>query len=167
MNAEGYREILGLEVTSEESGAGWLAFFRSLVARGLSGVRLVTSDAHAGLVAAIGAALPGATWQRCRTRYLRELLQRVAEQHDEWAEPRRYMGLEILQKFDALGATDVIDTALGGGDAAGDRIGRVGFERITWWLALHHAFGRDPRVVQREFAKCDPVHARAGMSSAP
>jgi putative transposase len=45
VNAEGYREILGLEVTSEESGAGWLAFFRGLIARGLSGVRLVTSDA--------------------------------------------------------------------------------------------------------------------------
>ncbi|GAA4470768.1 hypothetical protein GCM10023094_00310 [Rhodococcus olei] len=64
VNAEGYREILGLDVTSAEDGAGWLAFFRSLLARGLSGVRLVTSDAHAGLVSAIGATLPGASWQR-------------------------------------------------------------------------------------------------------
>lgn len=69
VNAEGYREILGVDVTSSEDGAGWLAFFRSLVARGLSGVRLVTSDAHSGLVAAIGATLPGASWQRCRTHY--------------------------------------------------------------------------------------------------
>ena len=69
VNAEGYREILGIEVTSAEDGAGWLAFFRSLVARGLSGVRLVTSDAHAGLVSPIGASLPGAAWQRCRTHY--------------------------------------------------------------------------------------------------
>ncbi len=60
VNAEGYREILGIEVTSAEDGAGWLAFFRSLVTRGLTGVRLVTSDAHAGLVSAIGATLPGA-----------------------------------------------------------------------------------------------------------
>ncbi|WP_157114426.1 IS256 family transposase, partial [Nocardia gamkensis] len=67
VNAEGYREILGVQVTSGEDGAGWLAFFRDLVARGLSGVQLVTSDAHAGLVAAIGATLPGASWQRCRT----------------------------------------------------------------------------------------------------
>jgi transposase-like protein len=65
VNAEGYREILGLQVTSAEDGAGWLAFFRDLVARGLSGVALVTSDAHAGLVEAIGATLPGASWQRC------------------------------------------------------------------------------------------------------
>src|SRR5947207_7947885 len=57
VNAEGYREILGLHVTTAEDGAGWLAFFRDLVARGLSGVALVTSDAHAGLVEAIGATL--------------------------------------------------------------------------------------------------------------
>ena len=60
VNADGYREILGLQVTSAEDGAGWLAFFRDLIARGLSGVALVTSDAHRGLVAAIGATLPGA-----------------------------------------------------------------------------------------------------------
>src|SRR3954467_12787732 len=57
VNADGHREILGLQVTSAED---WLAFFRDLTARGLTGVRLVTSDAHAGLVAAIGATLPGA-----------------------------------------------------------------------------------------------------------
>jgi hypothetical protein len=67
VNADGHREILGLEVTSSEDGAGWLAFFRGLVARGLSGVVLVTSDAHPGLIAAIAATLPGASWQRCRT----------------------------------------------------------------------------------------------------
>ena len=61
VNADGYREILGLHVTSAEDGAGWLAFFRDLTARGLTGVRLVTSDAHRGLVEAIGATLPGAS----------------------------------------------------------------------------------------------------------
>src|SRR6058998_149190 len=74
VNAEGYREILGLHVTSAEDGAGWLAFFRDLVARGLTGVALVTSDAHAGLVAAIGVTLPGASWQRCRTHYAANLM---------------------------------------------------------------------------------------------
>jgi transposase-like protein len=68
-NAEGYREILGLQVTSAEDGVGWLAFFRDLTARGLTGVALVTSDAHQGLTGAIGATLPGASWQRCRTHY--------------------------------------------------------------------------------------------------
>src|SRR4051794_9495490 len=74
VNVDGHREILGLQVTSAEDGAGWLTFFRDLVARGLTGVRLVTSDAHAGLVAAIGATLPGATWQRCRTHYAANLM---------------------------------------------------------------------------------------------
>jgi len=74
VNKEGYREILGVEVTTAEDGAGWLTFLRSLTARGLSGVKLVTSDAHAGLVAAIGATLPGATWQRCRTHYTTNLM---------------------------------------------------------------------------------------------
>ena len=67
VNADGHREILGVEVTSAEDGAGWLAFLRGLVARGLTGVQLVISDAHAGLVEAIGSTLPGAGWQRCRT----------------------------------------------------------------------------------------------------
>jgi putative transposase len=74
VNAEGYREILGLQVTSAEDGAGWLAFFRDLTARGLTGVQLVTSDAHRGLTEAIGATLPGAAWQRCRTHYAANLM---------------------------------------------------------------------------------------------
>lgn len=73
VNADGHREILGVQVTTAETGAGWLAFFRDLVARGLSGVALVTSDAHAGLVEAIAATLPGASWQRCRTHYAANL----------------------------------------------------------------------------------------------
>jgi putative transposase len=84
VNADGHREILGLDITSAEDGAGWLAFFRGLVARGFSGVRLVTSDAHTGLVEAIGATLPGATWQRCRTHYARNLLAKVPKSAQPW-----------------------------------------------------------------------------------
>jgi transposase-like protein len=61
VNADGHREILGLDLTSAEDGAGWLAFWRGLVARGLTGVQLITSDAHPGLVDAIAATLPGAS----------------------------------------------------------------------------------------------------------
>jgi transposase-like protein len=77
VNHEGFRESLGLDVVTSEDGAAWLAFLRSLVARGLAGVRLVTSDAHPGLVDAIAATLPGASWQRCRTHFMRNLLTRV------------------------------------------------------------------------------------------
>ena len=73
VNADGHREILGLQVTSAEDGAGWLGFFRDLTSRGLTGVQLVTSDAHRGLVEAIGVTLPGANWQR-RTHYAANLM---------------------------------------------------------------------------------------------
>ena len=84
VNADGCREILGLDVTTSEDGAGWLAFLRGLAARGLSGVQLVTSDDHAGLVSAIAAVLPGAAWQRCRTHYHRNLLTRVPKSAQPW-----------------------------------------------------------------------------------
>src|SRR3954464_10912882 len=74
VNADGHREILGVQVTTSEDGAGWLGFFRDLTARGLSGVRLVTSDAHSGLVNATAATLPDAAWQRCRTHYAANLM---------------------------------------------------------------------------------------------
>jgi len=77
VNAEGHREILGLDVVTSEDGAGWSAFLRGLVARGLSGVALVVSDAHTGLRDAIASVLPGASWQRCRTHFMRNLLTRV------------------------------------------------------------------------------------------
>lgn len=67
VNVEGYREILGVSISSTEDGAGWLASFRDLVAQGLSGVALVISDAHPGLVAAIGATLPGTANESTRT----------------------------------------------------------------------------------------------------
>ncbi len=84
VNADGHREILGLDVVSAEDGAGWLAFLRSLVTRGLTGVRLVTSDCHVGLRDAIAATLPGASWQRCRSHYARNLLTRVPKSAQLW-----------------------------------------------------------------------------------
>ena len=77
VNNEGRRESLGFDVITTEDGAGWTAFLRTLVARGLSGVALVVSDDHLGLKAAIAAVLRGATWQRCRTHFARNLLTRV------------------------------------------------------------------------------------------
>jgi len=84
VNAEGYREVLGINTATAESGAGWLTFFRDLVARGLSGVALVTSDAHAGLIDAIGATLPRAAWQRCRTHYAANLMSITPKSQWGW-----------------------------------------------------------------------------------
>jgi transposase-like protein len=78
VNADGHREVLGVQTATSETGAAWNTFFADLVARGLTsgpdGVLLVTSDAHAGLVEAIAANLPGAAWQRCRTHYAANLM---------------------------------------------------------------------------------------------
>jgi transposase-like protein len=75
VNADGHREVLGVKVATSETKQAWNTFFADLVARGLTGVLLVTSDAHAGLVDAIAANLPGASWQRCRTHYAANLMQ--------------------------------------------------------------------------------------------
>jgi putative transposase len=77
VNEDGYREVLGIDVVTVEDGAGWLAFLRALKARGLKGVELVVADAHPGLGEAIASVLAGASWQRCRTHFMRNLLTRV------------------------------------------------------------------------------------------
>jgi putative transposase len=74
VTTSGEREVLGMDVGPSESGAFWLAFLRDLTARGLNGVKLVISDAHAGLKAAIGSVLQGASWQRCRVHFMRDAL---------------------------------------------------------------------------------------------
>jgi putative transposase len=67
--ADGHREVLGFEAGDSEDGAFWASFLPSLKTRGLAGVQLVISDAHAGLKAAIASVLLGAAWQRCRVHY--------------------------------------------------------------------------------------------------
>ena len=79
VNADGYREILGVATSTSESGAGWNSFFKDLVARGLNGVALVTSDAHTGLVEAIGANLPGAILATLPHPLHRNLMARVSQ----------------------------------------------------------------------------------------
>jgi len=77
VSCEGHREIIGVDVFTSEDEAAWLDFLRGLKARGLSGVKLIISDAHQGLFNAVGAVLPGTVWQRCRTHFMTNLLARV------------------------------------------------------------------------------------------
>jgi len=77
VTAGGGREVLGVDIGDSEAETFWTAFLRSLKARGLGGVRLVISDAHEGLRAAIRKNLQGASWQRCRVHYVRNLLATV------------------------------------------------------------------------------------------
>jgi len=74
VRASGEREVLGFEVGASEEQSFWQAFLRGLVERGLTGVQLVISDAHTGLKAAIEAVFHGASWQRCRVHFMRNVL---------------------------------------------------------------------------------------------
>ena len=109
VNRDGHREILGLDVTTAEDGAGWLAFFRGLLARGLAGVKLVTSDAHAGLLAAIGATLPGASWQRCRTHYAVNLMAITPKSSWPWV---RTMLHSVYDQVDATAVAAQFDRVI-------------------------------------------------------
>jgi putative transposase len=119
VNADGHREILGLQVTSAEDGAGWLAFLRDLTARGLTGVRLVTSDAHRGLVEAIGATLPGAAWQRCRTHYAANLMAATPKSSWPWV---RALLHSVYDQPDATAVHAQFDRVL---DALADKLPKV------------------------------------------
>jgi putative transposase len=119
VNADGHREILGLQVTSAEDGAGWLAFFRDLTARGLTGVQLVTSDAHRGLVEAIGATLPGASWQRCRTHYAANLMAATPKASWPWV---RALLHSVYDQPDAASVHAQFDRIL---DALGEKLPKV------------------------------------------
>lgn len=77
INRYGKREVLGCDIGSAENGSGWLDFFRDLVSRGMTGVSLVTADAHVGLIQSAAAVLPGVSVQRCRKHYIGNLLNRV------------------------------------------------------------------------------------------
>ena len=141
VNAEGYREVLGVQVTSAEDGAGWLAFLRDLVARGLHGVALVTSDAHPGLVAAVGATLPGASWQRCRTHYAANLMSATPKHAWGWVKALLHSVYDqpdadaVHAQFDrVLEALDdkLPDVAAHLDAARGDVLAFTGFPRPVW-----------------------------------
>jgi putative transposase len=83
VTADGGREVLGLDVGDSEDETFWTAFLRSLKTRGLSGVRLVISDAHAGLKAAIRKTMSGTSWQRCRVHYMRNLHAVIPRAHQD------------------------------------------------------------------------------------
>ena len=150
VNAEGYREILGIDVTTAEDGAGWLTFLRSLTARGLSGVRLVTSDAHAGLVAAIGATLPGAAWQRCRTHYTTNLMAVTPKASWPWV---RTLLHSVFDQPDAESVAAQYDRII---DALTDKLPRL---LITWKRPARICW-RSPRSPNRSGDRSGPTTPR-------
>jgi len=149
VNADGHREILGLQVTSAEDGAGWLTFFRDLVARGLSGVRLVTSDAHAGLVAAIGATLPGAAWQRCRTHYAANLMSVTPKASWPWVTTLLH---SVYDQPDAASVHAQFDRLV---DAVADKLPKVA-DHLEAARADLLAFTAFPKEIWRQIWSNNP-----------
>ena len=74
-DAGGWRRVLGVDVVDTESYDSWLAFLRAIRSRGAAGVRLVVSDAHPGLVRALGEVFRGAAWQRCAVHLMRDRMR--------------------------------------------------------------------------------------------
>jgi putative transposase len=149
VNADGHREILGLQVTSAEDGAGWLGFFRDLTARGLTGVRLVTSDAHRGLVEAIGATLPGACWQRCRTHYAANLMAATPKASWPWV---RALLHSVYDQPDAASVHAQFDRVL---DAVADKLPKVA-EHLDTARADVLAFTGFPKELWRQIWSNNP-----------
>jgi transposase-like protein len=149
VNGDGHREILGLQVTSAEDGAGWLGFCRDLTARGLTGVALVTSDAHAGLVTAIGATLPGAAWQRCRTHYAANLMAVCPKSSWPWV---RALLHSVYDQPDAASVHAQFDRVL---DALADKLPKVA-EHLEAARADVLAFTAFPKEVWRQIWSNNP-----------
>jgi putative transposase len=149
VNADGHREILGVQVTSSEDGAGWLAFFRDLTARGLSGVKLVTSDAHRGLVGAIEATLPGASWQRCRTHYAANLMSVTPKSSWGWVKALLH---SIYDQPDAEAVHAQFDRVV---DALTEKLPKVA-EHLETARADVLAFAAFPKEIWRQIWSNNP-----------
>jgi len=149
INADGHREILGLQVSSAEDGAGWLGFFRDLTARGLSGVKLVTSDAHHGLVTAIGATLPGASWQRCRTHYAANLMSATPKASWPWV---RALLHSVYDQPDTASVHAQFDRVL---DALAEKLPKVA-EHLDTARADVLAFTSFPKELWRQIWSNNP-----------
>src|SRR5215216_813424 len=149
VNGDGHREILGLQVTSAEDGAGWLAFFRDLTARGLTGVQLVTSDAHRGLVDAIGVTLPGAAWQRCRIHYAANLMAVCPKSSWTWV---RALLHSVYEQPDAASVHAQFDHVLA---ALTDKLPRVA-EHLEAARADVLAFTAFPKEIWRQIWSNNP-----------
>ncbi len=137
----GDREVLGIEVGDSEDGAFWTAFLRGLRARGLGGVQLVISDHHLGLKEAIAAVFIGASWQRCRVHFMRNVLAKVPRASAEmvaaairtiFAQPDTdhvHSQLEEVRSMLAVQFPDVADLVA---DAAEDVLAFTAFPQAHW-----------------------------------
>ncbi len=146
-------------MTTAEGGAGWLTFLRSLIARGLSGVKLVTSDAHAGLLAAIGATLLGASWQRCRKHYATSLMAITPKNPWPWV---RTLLHSVYDQPDADSVAAPYDRIV---DALTDKLPKVA-ERHTPPAPTCWRSSAFPKQIWRQIWSNNPRNASTKRSDA-
>jgi transposase-like protein len=141
VTATGDREVLGLAVGDSEDGAFWTAFLQGLRARGLGGVKLVISDHHLGLKAAIASVFIGSSWQRCKVHFMRNVLSRVPKGSAEmvaaavrtiFAQPDPAHVRSQLAEVQRMLADRFPDIALMLGDAAEDLLAFTSFPQAHW-----------------------------------
>lgn len=108
VNLEGFRQVLGVDLIPAESEEGWSQFFKSLKERGLHGVKLVISDAHAGLKAAVSKVMK-AEWQRCKVHFYRNVLAHVPKRSQpEVSEAMKAVFVQRDEKSAKTKAADVV-----------------------------------------------------------
>ena len=141
VSSDGRREVLGMDVGDSEDGAFWTAFLRGLKARGLHGVGLVISDAHAGLKQGVAAVFQGSSWQRCRVHFMRNVLSVVPKGSSEmvaaairtiFAQPDP---VHVAEQFDVIAGMLVrqapkVETMMN--DAKEDLLAFTGFPQAHW-----------------------------------
>jgi putative transposase len=149
VNGDGHREVLGVKVATSETKEAWNVFFADLVARGLTGVRLVTSDAHAGLVEAIAANLPGAAWQRCRTHYAANLMSVCPK--SAWPAVKTMLH-SVYDQPDATAVAAQFDKLL---DSVGEKLPAVA-EHLDAARADVLAFASFPKEIWRQIWSNNP-----------
>jgi putative transposase len=141
VTSTGDREVLGIDVGDSEDGAFWTAFLRSLRARGLTGVQLVISDHHLGLKAAIASVFIGASWQRCRVHFMRNLLARVPKASAEmvaaavrtvFAQPDASHVKSQMDEVTSMLAAQFPDVALMLNDATEDLLAFCAYPIVHW-----------------------------------
>jgi putative transposase len=149
VNGDGHREVLGIKVVTSETRQAWNTFFADLVARGLTGVVLVTSDAHLGLVEAIAANLPGTAWQRCRTHYAANLMAVTPKASWGWVKALLH---SIYDQPDAASVHAQFDRVL---DALIDKLPTVA-EHLDGARADLLAFTTVPKEIWRQIWSNNP-----------
>ena len=168
INAEGHREVIGVAEGMKEDSASWEQFVRSMIERGLKGVRLVVGDRCAGLVSTVGSMLPKAKYQRCMVHFMRNVLSKTPPTHREWASAALKAIFAMESRESALSKAEQVATEMESRKLRGAANCLREGDRRDHHLPPARIPGRTPQAHphqqhDREIEQGDPpAHARGG-----